>query len=84
MNQIFKDLATMVHEQGEVIDSIEANVESSHMNVGQGVQQLAKASDYQVGKAADGVSTVPQTVRSALSLRYQRLKYLDRKLDTFS
>lgn len=47
VNQIFKDLATMVHEQGEVIDSIEANVESSHVNVGQGVQQLAKASDYQ-------------------------------------
>ncbi|KAF0309688.1 Syntaxin-12 [Amphibalanus amphitrite] len=47
VNQIFKDLATMVHEQGEVIDSIEANVESTHMNVGQGVQQLAKASDYQ-------------------------------------
>ncbi|XP_037077668.1 LOW QUALITY PROTEIN: syntaxin-7-like [Pollicipes pollicipes] len=47
VNQIFKDLATMVHEQGEVIDSIEANVESSHANVGQGVQQLAKASEYQ-------------------------------------
>ena len=50
VNQIFKDLATMVHEQGEVIDSIEAHVESSHMNVGQGVQQLAKASDYQVSR----------------------------------
>jgi len=47
VNQIFKDLATMVHEQGEVIDSIEANVETSHMSVGQGVTQLAKASEYQ-------------------------------------
>ena len=52
VNQIFKDLATMVHEQGEVIDSIEANVESTHMNVGQGVQQLAKASEYQVSGRA--------------------------------
>lgn len=52
VNQIFKDLATMVHEQGEVIDSIEANVESTHMNVGQGVSQLAKASEYQVRMAS--------------------------------
>ena len=63
VNQIFKDLATMVHEQGEVIDSIEANVESSHMNVGQGVQQLAKASDYQVTSPPppDGNTVPPPT-----------------------
>lgn len=48
VNQIFKELATMVHSQGEVIDSIEANVEAATMNVSEGTQQVAKARDYQV------------------------------------
>jgi len=47
VNQIFKDLATMVHEQGEVIDSIEANVETASIQVTEGAQQLSKARDYQ-------------------------------------
>ncbi|KAA0183286.1 hypothetical protein HAZT_HAZT005692 [Hyalella azteca] len=48
VNQIFKDLATMVHEQGEVIDSIEANVETAQVNVSQGNVQLASARLCQV------------------------------------
>lgn len=48
MNQIFKDLATMVHEQGEVIDSIEANVEMAQQNVSQGATELRKARQSQV------------------------------------
>lgn len=48
VNQIFKDLATMVHDQGEVIDSIEANIESSSIQIHEGTQQLIKASDYSV------------------------------------
>ena len=48
MNTIFKELATMVHEQGEMIDSIEANVETSQMRVEEGTSQLATASSYQV------------------------------------
>ncbi|XP_054153166.1 syntaxin-12-like isoform X2 [Oppia nitens] len=47
VNQIFKDLATMVHDQGEVIDSIEANVETASIQVHEGTAQLAKARDYQ-------------------------------------
>lgn len=47
VNQIFKDLASMVHEQGDVIDSIEANVESASHQVYEGAQQIAKARDYQ-------------------------------------
>uniref|UniRef100_A0A2L2XZD4 Syntaxin-7 n=1 Tax=Parasteatoda tepidariorum TaxID=114398 RepID=A0A2L2XZD4_PARTP len=43
VNHIFTDLATLVHEQGEVIDSIEANVESTQIQVAEGTQQLAKA-----------------------------------------
>lgn len=48
VNQIFKDLATMVHDQGEVIDSIEANIESTGIQIHEGTQQLIKASDYAV------------------------------------
>ncbi|XP_066273392.1 syntaxin-12-like isoform X8 [Branchiostoma lanceolatum] len=47
VNSIFKDLATMVHEQGEMIDSIEANVENAAIHVESGNQQLRQASDYQ-------------------------------------
>lgn len=48
VNTIFKELATMVHEQGEIIDSIEANVESAQMRVEEGTNQLATAASYQV------------------------------------
>lgn len=47
VNTIFKDLATMVHEQGEMVDSIEANVESAQMRVEEGTAQLGLASTYQ-------------------------------------
>ncbi|XP_053566647.1 syntaxin-7 [Bombina bombina] len=47
INDIFKDLGMMVHEQGEMIDSIEANVESADVHVQQGNQQLARAVEYQ-------------------------------------
>lgn len=47
VNQIFKDLATMVHEQGEIIDSIEANVESAQVHVSQGSTQISQARQYQ-------------------------------------
>lgn len=48
VNQIFKDLATMVHEQGEVVDSIEANVEAAQVHVSQASTQLSEARHYQV------------------------------------
>jgi len=47
VNTIFKELSTMVHEQGEIIDSIEANVESAQMRVEEGTSQLATAASYQ-------------------------------------
>lgn len=50
VNQIFKDLATMIHAQGEVIDSIESNVESATIQVQEGATQIAKARDYQVSR----------------------------------
>jgi len=47
VNQIFKDLGAMVHEQSEVIDSIEASVEKTEVFVGEGANQLRQASNYQ-------------------------------------
>lgn len=47
VNQIFKDLAVLVHEQGEMIDSIEANVEAAQVHVEQGTSQLSEARKYQ-------------------------------------
>lgn len=47
INEIFKDLAVMVHEQGDMIDSIEANVENADVHVQNATQQLASAATYQ-------------------------------------
>ena len=66
VNQIFKDLAAMVHDQvlmrgsmkkeksslfyqGEMVDAIEANVESASIRVNEGSDQLRMAERYQVG-----------------------------------
>ena len=35
-----KDLATMVHEQGDIVDSIESNIESASVQVHEGTDQL--------------------------------------------
>uniref|UniRef100_F7I342 Syntaxin-12 n=1 Tax=Callithrix jacchus TaxID=9483 RepID=F7I342_CALJA len=48
VNQIFKDLAMMIHDQGDLIDSIEANVESSEVHVERATEQLQRAAYYQV------------------------------------
>ncbi|XP_062495529.1 syntaxin-7 isoform X1 [Pezoporus occidentalis] len=50
INEIFKDLGMMIHEQGDVIDSIEANVENADVHVQQANQQLSRAADYQIPK----------------------------------
>ncbi|XP_011670466.1 syntaxin-12 isoform X1 [Strongylocentrotus purpuratus] len=47
VNEIFKDLSMMVSEQGDMIDSIEANVDRAGDNVEEGGKQLATASKYQ-------------------------------------
>ncbi|KAL6095635.1 stx7 [Pungitius sinensis] len=47
VNDIFKDLGMMIHEQGDMIDSIEANVESADVHVQNATQQLSRAADYQ-------------------------------------
>ncbi|XP_046735551.1 syntaxin-7 [Diprion similis] len=47
VNQIFKELGALVHEQGEMVDSIEASVERTEVFVSEGAQQLRQASTYQ-------------------------------------
>jgi len=46
VNTIFKDLASLVHDQGEVVDSIEQNIESTHVRVQEGTDHLRQAETY--------------------------------------
>lgn len=47
LNDIFKDLASMVQEQGTVLDRIDYNVEQTQTRVTEGYKQLQKAELYQ-------------------------------------
>ncbi|XXG73155.1 hypothetical protein AAC387_Pa07g2121 [Persea americana] len=47
VNEIFKDLAVLVHEQGVMIDDIESNIDNSHAATAQAKSQLAKAAKTQ-------------------------------------
>uniref|UniRef100_A0A9J2PG10 t-SNARE coiled-coil homology domain-containing protein n=2 Tax=Ascaris TaxID=6251 RepID=A0A9J2PG10_ASCLU len=47
VTQIMKDLARIVHDQGEIVDSIEANVEHASMHVQQGATDVRRAVFYQ-------------------------------------
>jgi t-SNARE complex subunit (syntaxin) len=48
VNTIFKDLAVMVHDQGEIIDSIESNVEQVQIRVADANTNLESARKSQV------------------------------------
>lgn len=48
VNMIFKDLAVMVHDQGEIIDSIESNIEQVQIRVTDANSHLESASKNQV------------------------------------
>ncbi|XP_076884612.1 syntaxin-22-like [Bidens hawaiensis] len=47
LNEIFKDLAVLVHEQGAMVDDIGSNIENSHDATAQGKSHLLKASKAQ-------------------------------------
>ncbi|CAI5438451.1 unnamed protein product [Caenorhabditis angaria] len=46
VNAIFAELAKIVHEQGDMVDSIEANVEHAQIHVEQGAQNVQQAVYY--------------------------------------
>ena len=48
VNMIFKDLAVMVHDQGDIIDSIESNVEQVQIRVNDANAHLIDAKKNQV------------------------------------
>lgn len=50
VNMIFKDLAVMVHDQGEIVDSIESNVEAVQIRVNEANTHLESAKKHQVRK----------------------------------
>jgi t-SNARE complex subunit (syntaxin) len=47
VNEIFKDLAGIVQEQKKDIDTIETQIESSHVSAKEGLNQVTKASELQ-------------------------------------
>ena len=47
VNEIFRDLATMVNEQGVMIESIEGNVQSTLGSTRQAADELVSANRYQ-------------------------------------
>jgi len=47
LNSIFKELATMVSEQGEMVDRIDVNIETASIKVDEGLRQLQKAHKHQ-------------------------------------
>lgn len=47
LNDVFKDLAQMVNEQGTVLDRIDFNIEQTQTSVFEGYKQLQKAEGYQ-------------------------------------
>lgn len=47
VNEIFKDLAVLVHEQGVMIGDVGSHVENAHAATGQGKSQLVKAAKTQ-------------------------------------
>lgn len=47
VNEIFKDLAVIVQEQGEMLDDIDSNIVRTEVSTEQGTKELKKASEYQ-------------------------------------
>ncbi|OXA60660.1 syntaxin-16 [Folsomia candida] len=47
LNTIFRELASMVKEQADMVDRIDYHVETTHIKVEEGTKQLQKAANYQ-------------------------------------
>jgi t-SNARE complex subunit (syntaxin) len=49
IHEVFSDLAGLVSQQSEAVDSIEKDVEAAHDRTGKGVGQIEKAASHQKG-----------------------------------
>lgn len=47
VNDIFRDLSSIIHDQGQMLDNIESNITVASSHVESGTEQLGKASRYQ-------------------------------------
>ncbi|KAF2355692.1 Target SNARE coiled-coil domain [Trinorchestia longiramus] len=47
LNQLFRDVAHLVHEQGTLVDRIDCNIETTSVKVREGREQLQKAHHHQ-------------------------------------
>ncbi|KAI1292437.1 hypothetical protein EDD11_008734, partial [Mortierella claussenii] len=47
LNEIFRDLGSMVHEQGDMLDSVESNVTSISMTTHAAAEELTTAAEHQ-------------------------------------
>ncbi|CAL5330363.1 unnamed protein product [Camellia sinensis] len=52
VNEIFKDLAVLVHEQGVMIDDISSNIESSHAGTAQATCHFICQNIYVINREA--------------------------------
>ncbi|KAG8379708.1 hypothetical protein BUALT_Bualt07G0117100 [Buddleja alternifolia] len=73
VNEIFKDLAVLVHEQGTMIDDIGSNIEGAHAATAQGKSQLVKASKTQRSNSSL-VATVQVNVARSGDFKFGRGK----------
>ncbi|KAL8160539.1 hypothetical protein V2J09_002076 [Rumex salicifolius] len=64
VNEIFNDLAVLVHGQGALIDNISSNVDRSQASTTQATSQLVKASNSQ--KSSSSLSGLESSVQSAM------------------
>jgi syntaxin 1B/2/3 len=76
LHGIVKELGSHVQEQGEALDQVEANVDTSHASVVQGNRELRKAAEYQssyrkkVCVAIIGVLIIVAAITVPLVLKY--------------
>lgn len=64
VNQLFADVAQMVHLQGDHLDNIEACLENAKTSTGRGVRQLQQAETRKAW--FDGVKTTVATIGTAI------------------
>ncbi|KAG1355451.1 putative Syntaxin-22 [Cocos nucifera] len=76
VNEIFKDLAVLVHDQGAMIDDIDSNIENSLAATAQAKTQLAKASKTQRSN-----SSLLERLLSEMQIQLESLIWENKELE---